>query len=77
MEFKFTLYEKAEGIATITINRPEVRNALNNETIAELHARLDDAEKDDIINAEHGALIAFLRPDYQPGWKHFSSSSFC
>jgi enoyl-CoA hydratase/carnithine racemase len=49
MEFKNTLYEKAEGIATITINRPEVRNALNNETIAELHARLDDAEKDDSV----------------------------
>ncbi len=49
MEFKFTLYEKADGIATITINRPEVRNALNNETIAELHARLEDAEKDEAV----------------------------
>jgi len=49
MEFKNTLYEKAEGIATITINRPEVRNALNPETNQEIAARLDDAMKDENI----------------------------
>jgi len=49
MEFKNTLYEKAEGIATITINRPEVRNALNPETNQEISARLDDAMKDDSV----------------------------
>jgi len=49
MEFKNTLYEKAEGIATITINRPEALNALNEETIRELLARCEDAEKDETI----------------------------
>ena len=49
MEFKNTLYEKSEGIATITINRPEVRNALNPETNQEISARLDDAMKDDSV----------------------------
>jgi len=49
MEFKNTLYEKGEGIATITINRPETRNALNEETIREILARLEDAENDDTI----------------------------
>jgi enoyl-CoA hydratase len=49
MEFKNTLYEKVEGIATITINRPEVRNALNPETNQEISARLDDAMKDENI----------------------------
>jgi len=48
-EFKNTLYEKSEGIATITINRPETLNALNEETINELLARLEDAEKDQTI----------------------------
>jgi len=51
MESKNTLYEKSEGIATITINRPEVRNALNLETINEILARLEDAEKDDDVRA--------------------------
>jgi enoyl-CoA hydratase len=51
MEFKNTLYEKAEGVATITINRPEVLNALNEQTILELLSRLEDAEKDDSVRA--------------------------
>lgn len=46
MEFKNTLYEKSEGIATITINRPHALNALNTETMREISARLEDARKD-------------------------------
>jgi len=49
MEFKNTLYEKSEGIATITINRPEALNALNHKTINELLARVEEAEKDENI----------------------------
>lgn len=49
MEFKNTLYEVSEGIATITINRPDVRNALNLETVSELLARLEDAEKGEAV----------------------------
>jgi len=46
METKNTIYRKSEGIATITINRPKVLNALNKETILEILSELDDAEND-------------------------------
>ena len=36
MAYKYFLFEKTEGIATVTINRPEVLNALNNPTLLEL-----------------------------------------
>jgi len=49
MEFKNTLYEKGDGIATVTINRPQVLNALNPETVQEISARLDDAMKDESV----------------------------
>jgi len=49
MEFKNTLYEKRDGIATITINRPQAMNALNEETIPEILSRLEDAEKDENV----------------------------
>jgi enoyl-CoA hydratase len=49
MEYKNTLYEKSEGIATITINRPKALNALNEETVLELLARLKDAKKDENV----------------------------
>jgi len=46
MEFKNTLYEKSEGIATITINRPQALNALNEETLLEISSRIADAKQD-------------------------------
>lgn len=49
MEYKNTLYEKSEGIATITINRPKALNALNKEVILEILSELDDARKDEDI----------------------------
>ncbi len=39
-------YEKAEGIAKITINRPEVRNAFRPQTVMEMMQALDDARND-------------------------------
>ena len=39
-------YEKAEGIAKITINRPEVRNAFRPLTVKEMRQALDDARND-------------------------------
>ena len=39
-------YHKAEGIAKITINRPEVRNAFRPLTVKEMMTALDDARDD-------------------------------
>jgi naphthoate synthase len=43
------LYHKAEGIAKITINRPEKRNAFRPETAMELHDALIDAREDQSV----------------------------
>ena len=48
--FTDIIYEKAEeGIAKITINRPEVRNAFRPETVRELQAAFADARDDEGI----------------------------
>ncbi len=43
------LYHKAEGIAKITINRPEVRNAFRSHTVNEMAHALNDARDDQQI----------------------------
>ncbi len=43
------LYHKAEGIAKLTINRPEVRNAFRPTTLRELARALEDAREDPAI----------------------------
>lgn len=48
-EFEDIRYEKAEGIAKITINRPQVRNAFRPLTVREMIQALDDARDDDQI----------------------------
>ena len=45
-EFNDILYEKAEGIARITIDRPEVRNAFRPQTLAELRDAFGRARDD-------------------------------
>ncbi|MCS6772179.1 MAG: 1,4-dihydroxy-2-naphthoyl-CoA synthase [Kiritimatiellae bacterium] len=47
--YKDILYHKAEGIAKITINRPEVRNAFRPLTVREMIHALQDARLDESI----------------------------
>ncbi len=49
MEYKNTLYEKSEGLATISVNRPEALNAINKETIMEILSHLDNAKRDESV----------------------------
>lgn len=51
--FQDVLYHEAEGIAKITINRPEVRNAFRPETVEELHLAFRRAH----LDAKIGAII--------------------
>jgi len=46
MAFENLLYEKKDGIAWITFNRPQVLNALNRRSLEELRAALLDARDD-------------------------------
>src|SRR4030042_6003438 len=46
MEFEDIIYEKNQGVARITINRPQTYNAFRSKTIAELITAFEDAEDD-------------------------------
>jgi enoyl-CoA hydratase len=46
MSYENLLYEKKDGIAYITFNRPKLLNALNRKTMEELHEVLLDARDD-------------------------------
>ena len=48
-EYEDILYDKAEGIARITINRPEIHNSFRPQTLDELSEAFFDAAKDDEI----------------------------
>jgi naphthoate synthase len=45
-QYQDIIYEKMEGIARITINRPEVRNAFRPETVMEMYDAFLDARED-------------------------------
>ncbi len=45
-DYQDIIYEKMDGIAKITINRPEKRNAFRPETVSELYDAFNDARED-------------------------------
>jgi len=49
MTYENLLYDKRDGIAFITFNRPKVLNALNRKTVEELQQVLLDARVDDAV----------------------------
>jgi enoyl-CoA hydratase len=53
MPFSNIRVDVSESIATLTINRPSVKNALNLETVTECHRALDDLSSD----ADTGVVI--------------------
>ena len=49
MKFRHVIYEKNEGIATITLNRPEALNALSTEVVEEILRAVEDVRTDENI----------------------------
>lgn len=47
--FKNIIYSKSGGVATVTINRPDVLNALNFATLKEMSRAFEDASYDDAV----------------------------
>lgn len=61
--FKTIKYHVADGIAYVTVNRPEALNALNPEVLTELHQAFSEFEKDDdavvaILTGEGRSFVA-------------------
>ena len=50
MDYSYLLYEEKEGVAIITLNRPEKRNALSMDLLSELHRALVTAEADEGVD---------------------------
>ena len=51
MDYEDLIFRKEKGVAVITLNRPETRNALETKMRDELLLALDEIEKDDEIRA--------------------------
>ncbi|MBJ6726214.1 enoyl-CoA hydratase-related protein [Geomesophilobacter sediminis] len=51
MAYRHLLVETNEGVATLTVNRPQSLNALNSEVLDELQAALDTLEADRTVKA--------------------------
>jgi enoyl-CoA hydratase len=51
MEFEAILYDTADGVATITLNRPDALNAITVPMLHELRTALKDASKSDEVSA--------------------------
>lgn len=51
MPYQTILYDVADGIATITLNRPERLNAFNDQMITEWTQAIEAANQDDVVKA--------------------------
>jgi enoyl-CoA hydratase len=81
------LYDVADGVATVTLNQPDTRNALSNEVLGELIAAFEQARDDDavrcvVLASSHdrvfssGANLGGFAGDVPLVHKHFGSDRF-
>jgi enoyl-CoA hydratase len=86
-DYETLKYESADGIATVTLDQPDTRNALSNELLGELIAALEVARDDDdvrcvVLTSSHetvfssGANLAGFAADVPIVHRHFGTERF-
>lgn len=81
MELNTLLFEKNQGVATITFNRPKQLNAINGEMATELLQVLDVVEQDTdirsvILTGGERAFVAGGDISYMAGLSHLEAGGF-
>ena len=87
MSYETLLYELSEGVATVTLNQPDTRNALSNELLGELieafQAARDDGEvRCVVLTSSHdkvfssGANLTGFAADVPIVHRHFGTARF-
>jgi enoyl-CoA hydratase/carnithine racemase len=87
MAFETLLYATADGVATISLNQPDTRNALSDELLSELTGALEAARADDavrcvVLTSTHdrvfsaGANLGGFAADAPLVHKHFATERF-
>jgi len=86
-EYETLLYACSDGVATVTLNQPDTRNALSNELLGELIAAFEQAREDKdtrcvVLTSSHekifssGANLAGFAADVPLVHRHLGTSSF-
>jgi enoyl-CoA hydratase len=86
-DYETLLYDVADGVATVTLDQPETRNALSNELLAELvsafgQARFDDEVGCVVLTSSHetvfssGANLAGFAADVPLVHRHLGTGRF-
>jgi enoyl-CoA hydratase/carnithine racemase len=86
-DYSTLLYEVADGVATISLNRPETRNALSDELLSELTAAFEQARDDAavrcvVLTSTHdrifsaGANLGGFAAEVPIVHKHFATERF-
>jgi 3-hydroxypropionyl-coenzyme A dehydratase len=87
VDYSTLLYDVADGIATISLNQPETRNALSDELLAELTAAFEQARDDAdvrcvVLTSTHdrifsaGANLGGFAAEVPIVHKHFATERF-
>src|ERR671924_1295658 len=87
MSYETLLYELSEGVATVTLNQPDTRNALSNELLGELIAAFEAARDDEsvrcvVLTSSHdkvfssGANLAGFAADVPIVHRYFGMETF-